>query len=96
MNLIQMEPRGDLSSTGYALANPGKEYLILQPNETSDPFTAKLEPGTYLVEWFSVNSRETKSVAQAIIDSVGDPSFMAPFEETGPAVLYLKRVAATA
>ena len=24
MNLVEMEPRGDLSSTGYALANPGK------------------------------------------------------------------------
>ena len=23
-----MEPRGDLTSTGYALANPGEEYLV--------------------------------------------------------------------
>ena len=33
MNLIEMEPRGDLSSTGYALANPGQEYLVLQPSD---------------------------------------------------------------
>ena len=91
MDLIQMEPRGDLSSTGYALANPGKEYLILQPSEAPDPFTVKLEPGTYIVEWFSVNRRETKSAARATIDGVGDPSFMSPFAESGPAVLYLRR-----
>ena len=32
MDLIAMLPRGDLTSTGYALANPGREYLILQPD----------------------------------------------------------------
>ena len=29
--LIEMQPRGDLSSTGYLLASPGVEYLALQP-----------------------------------------------------------------
>jgi hypothetical protein len=33
MDLVAMEPRGDLSSTGYTLANPGEEYLVLQPDE---------------------------------------------------------------
>jgi hypothetical protein len=92
MNLIAMEPRDDLASTGFALANPGQEYLILQPSETSDPFTARLEPGSYTIEWFSVKSRETRSATGVTIDNVGDPSFMAPFEESGPAVLYLRRV----
>jgi hypothetical protein len=91
MNLIEMEPYGDLTSTGFALANPGEEYLILQLGDSADPFTVKLEPGTYVVEWFSVNSRETKSDGQVTVDSVGDPKFMAPFEESGPAVLYVKR-----
>ena len=31
MHLIDMRPRDDLSSTGYVLANPGREYLVLQP-----------------------------------------------------------------
>src|SRR5215207_352714 len=92
INLIEMEPRPDLSSTGFALANLGEEYLILQPGSGADPFTAKLESGTYQVEWFNVNGRETKSGGQVIVDSVGDPKFMAPFEENGAAVLYLKRV----
>lgn len=34
MKLVEMEPRGELSSTGYALANPGTEYLVLQPSES--------------------------------------------------------------
>ena len=58
-DLIEMEPRGDLSSTGYALANPGKEYLVLQPNEPAAPLTLLLEPGSYSVEWFGVEGRET-------------------------------------
>ena len=37
-----MAPRADLTSTGYALANPGKEYLVLQPNETNDGFEVRL------------------------------------------------------
>lgn len=91
LDLINMEPRSDLTSTNFALANSGKEYLVLQPNEAADPFTVKLEPGAYTVEWFSINSRETKSDGQVTVDSVGDPKFMAPFAEVGPAVLYLQR-----
>ena len=45
MNLISMEPRGELTSTGYALANPGEEYLILQPNDSLEPLTVRLEAG---------------------------------------------------
>jgi len=30
VDLAKMEPRGDLSSTGYALVSPGHEYLVLQ------------------------------------------------------------------
>src|SRR5207247_10130029 len=31
MKLSEMAPRSDLSSTSYALASPGEEYLVLQP-----------------------------------------------------------------
>jgi hypothetical protein len=91
MNLIAMEPRDELSSTGFVLANPGEEYLILQPDGTAEPFSLNLEAGTYTVEWFSVNRRETKTNGQVTVDSVGDSKFMAPFAESGPSVLYLKR-----
>lgn len=91
MNLISMEPRGDLTSTGFALVNPGAEYLVLQPNDAAEPLTVRLEPGTYQVEWFSVNGRDTQTAAQVSVQSAGNSSFSAPFSEAGPAVLYLKR-----
>jgi hypothetical protein len=91
MGLVEMEPRGDLSSTGYVLANPGEEYLILQPNETAEPFNVTLEAGTYTAEWYSVNSRDKKTASTATAESGGSTSFKAPFAQPGPAVLYLKR-----
>jgi hypothetical protein len=91
MDLGGMEPRGDLSSTNYVLANPGEEYLVLQPSETTEPFTLVLEAGAYTVEWFSVNSRETMEGATVTDPSDASTSFKAPFADTGPAVLYLQR-----
>jgi hypothetical protein len=92
MNLIQMEPRGDLSSTGYVLANPDVEYLVLQPNETADPFTVRLDAGSYEVEWFDVKNRETRSADAVTVESSVNTSFIPPFTEIGPVVLYLKRI----
>jgi hypothetical protein len=92
MNLVAMEPRGELSSTGYALANPCEEYLVFQPNETADPFTVTLEAGTYLAEWHSVGGRETKDAGTVKAEDHGSTTFTAPFAEAGPAVLYLSRV----
>ncbi len=92
VNLLAMEPRGDLSSTGFALANPGEEYLVLQPNNIPEPLTVTLEPGMYRVEWFSINGRDTQTASQVSIRSSGNSSFTAPFSEAGPAVLYLKQV----
>jgi hypothetical protein len=55
MDLANMPPRGDLTSTGYALANPGEEYLVFQPGSGS--FNVDLAPGTYDVEWFNPRDR---------------------------------------
>jgi hypothetical protein len=51
-----------------------------------------LEPGTYSVEWFSVNSRETVDGGKLMVESRNSVSFSAPFEGANPAVLYLKKV----
>jgi hypothetical protein len=91
MNLIEMEPRGELTSTGFALANPGKEYLILHSNAI-EPFTATLEAGDYEVEWFNVNSRETNDGATITVKNNGENHFLPPFEDASPVVLYLRRV----
>jgi len=90
MNLIQMRPRDDLSSTGYTLANPGQEYLVLQPNEVDGPFTVLLEPGTYTVEWFSIQGRETVPGHTRTVENSTATSFSPPSETSGPTVLYLK------
>ncbi len=90
MDLVMMEPRGDLSSTGYVLANPGTEYLVLQPSETAEPFTVTLEAGAYSVEWYSVTGRETTEGVTVAVPSDGSISFTAPFAQAGPALVYLK------
>jgi uncharacterized protein DUF6298 len=92
MDLIEMQPRDDLSSTGYVLANPGEEYLVLQPSEVADRFTVLLEPGTYSAEWFSIDGRQTVPGEATTVDRSTTVSFEAPSEASGPAVLYLEKV----
>src|SRR5262249_1989389 len=75
VHLVDMEPRGDLSSTAYALAKPGTEYLVLEPSETGSPFTVTLEAGTYSVEWYNVNTRETVYADKLTIGSERSLSF---------------------
>ena len=91
MELIEMAPRGDLSSTGYVLANPGKEYLVLQPSDTADPFTVELVAGTYTVEWYSVDGRETGDVGTVTVERGGKLGFTPPSGAAGPSVCYLVR-----
>ena len=69
VGLVDMEPRPDLSSTRYTLANPGTEYLALQP-ERGD-FTVTVEPGRYAVEWFGVDGRETVEAKDVNVDTAG-------------------------
>jgi hypothetical protein len=91
IDLIRMEPRGDLTSTGFALADPDREYLVLEPTGDGKSFTIQLGPGRYAVEWFGVAARESKSGDEVGGSPNGTPSFTSPFAE-GPAVLYLKRI----
>ena len=85
--LIEMQPRGDLSSTGYLLASPGVEYLALQPE--AGPFTVTLEPGTYSVEWFAVNVRSTVQGEDTSAEITGPVRFQSPSPRE-PSLLYLK------
>jgi hypothetical protein len=89
MNLIAMTPRVDLASTRYALANVGKEYFVLQP-DGAQPFDVMLAAGTYAVEWFAVNSRETECPDDLVVARDGTQRFEPPFTAQ-PAVLYLFR-----
>jgi len=90
MKLMDMVPRGDLSTTRYALANPGVEYLVLQPAETNAEFQVTLTAGTYAVEWFSVNARETARGTSKTVKKEGPVNFKPSSVKSGPAVLYLR------
>jgi Putative collagen-binding domain of a collagenase len=86
INLVAMTPRGDLTSTTYALANPGQEYLVYVPSGGN--FTVNLSGSSqnFRVEWFNPAtgiSSDGESVAGG-----ANRSFSAPF--SADAVLYLK------
>jgi hypothetical protein len=90
MGLVDMVPRGDLTSTGYALANPGREYLVLQPSETIDRVSVRLDRGAYVVEWYDVGTRETVDGGEVTTDADGNRELTSPFGAV-PVVLYLRR-----
>jgi hypothetical protein len=92
VRLAAMSPRGDLSSTGYALASPGDQYLVLQPSEKGERFGVALETGTYAVEWYDVAGRQTQGAERLVVEREGSVGFTAPFAKAGPSVLHLSRL----
>ena len=88
MGLLAMEPRTDVASTGYALANPGVEYLVLQP-EPGAAFTVTLDPGKYEVDWFAVDDRDNQGGDAVSVERGGPMTFDPPFP-SGPSVLHLR------
>lgn len=91
IDLIGMPPHGELSSTGYALAHPGREYLILQPSEAGEAFTAAPAAGTYTAHWYGVNDRTSRSGGELTVPGDEPVNFAPPPTINGPAVLHLKR-----
>ena len=92
LNLIEMAPRGKLSSTGFVMANEGREYVVLQPTRTTDPFTVTLERGTYQAEWFSIEARETLQGDPVSVDAPTALPFPIPSPARAPVVLILRRM----
>jgi hypothetical protein len=86
IRLLEMEPRPDLASTGFALAKPGVEYLALQPERD---FSVTLEQGRYSVEWFGVDGRETVESKDLAVASAG-PVTLHPPLDTEPSVVFLR------
>jgi hypothetical protein len=63
INLVSMQPRGDLASSGYCLANTvarGAEYLVYLPTGGSVTVNLTATPGSLSIEWFS----PTKGITQ--------------------------------
>ena len=104
INLASMIPRGDLASTGYCLANEGKEYLIYLPSSNkilhrffqlvgmNETVTVNLSATSerFNVEWF--NPRTGETIDGGTISGGVSRSFTAPFR--GDAVLYISAIKA--
>jgi len=87
VNLAAMTPQGELASTGFCLAEPGKEYLVYLPEGGEVTVDLSGASGSIAVEWFDPRSGDT---TQGHITSGGQKhSFQPPFD--GDAVLYLRR-----
>ncbi|MDA8090046.1 MAG: cellulase family glycosylhydrolase [Nitrospiraceae bacterium] len=85
MSLGSDAPRGDLSTTGYALANPGSEYLIYQPG-SGNSFGVSLAAGNYYYEWFNTSTASVDA-SGTLTAGGGNMSFNPP--SSSDAVLYL-------
>ena len=86
INLAAMEPRPELASTGYCLANAGVEYLVYQP-DPGESFSVEVKAGTYRYEWFNPMKDAVTNTGR--LETADDrQQFKAPFEQE--AVLYLE------
>jgi hypothetical protein len=85
IDLAHMSPRGDLVSSGYCLANPGREYLIYLPQGPNVIVNLTSSSQMFSLEWFKPMTGERASAAA--IKGGGSVSLRAPFP--GKVVLYL-------
>ena len=85
LDLARALPSMSVSSTGFALAQPGVGYLVYQPN--SGAFTVNVPSGAYTVEWFHPTAKTTTQAGTVAGGST--ITFTPPF--SGDAILYLKR-----
>lgn len=88
MNLMAMQPRGDLATTRYCLANPAgprPEYLVYLPEGGKVTVDLSGSPGKLAVEWF--DPKTAKTTRDEDVAGGARQHFTAPF--SGDAVLYL-------
>jgi hypothetical protein len=88
VRLLRLEPRPDLCSTGFALADPGQEYVTLQPDSTG-PLSITLDPGRYAVRWYGLVVADLVASEELSVDESGPCSLEAP---DAPAVVHLVRL----
>jgi hypothetical protein len=89
IDLVSMTPQNNLVSTRYCLANPGREYLVYQPEEGNKNFTLALTTGEYSVEWMNPSSGSIIKGRNHHAKS-GTSTFVPPFK--GSAILYLQKI----
>jgi hypothetical protein len=85
VNLIDMVPRVDLSSTGYCIAKEGTDYLAYLPHGGRVILNLSATSGKLAVEWFNPNNGDT--TISANIAGGKSHTLKTPFD--GDAVLYV-------
>jgi hypothetical protein len=63
VDLAHLTPRGDLASTGFCLANPGREYVVYLPAKADVTVDLTEAPGKLNVEWMNASTGETAPAA---------------------------------
>jgi hypothetical protein len=53
LDLARMVPHGELASSGYCLADPGRDYLVYLPE--ARPLTVQLGEGAYRCTWYEAD-----------------------------------------
>ena len=86
LDLAAMLPHGELASSGFCLAAPGREYVVYLPD--GGGVEVELPAGSYRVEWLQPVSGEA-TPGQALTVADGQQNLSAPL--AGPAVVHLVR-----
>ena len=86
INLAAMEPAGELASTKYCLADPGRSYLVFAPEGGALTVDLSAAKGELAAEWF--DPKADKATPAARVAGGGRREVAAPFD--GAAVLYLQ------
>ena len=86
LDLAVMEPASSVSSTRFALADIGREYVVFQPDDGE--FRVDLPAGRYVAEWFSLTDRSWSSGDPVSVTEGEGTGFRSP--GSGPCVLHLR------
>jgi hypothetical protein len=85
MNLSRAQPHSELSSAGFCLADPGREYLVYLPDGGAAMIDLSAASGSFLAEWF--NPQIGQSLPASHFEAGRRQEILAPFD--GHAVLYV-------
>ena len=89
ISLARSTPRGELTSTGYCLAEPGVSYVVFAPAGGDFEVDLTHAKATFIAEWHEVATGKITSTET--VTGGAKRAFRAAF--TGPSLLFLKNSA---
>jgi hypothetical protein len=88
IGLAATAPAGELASSGYALARPGREYVALRP-AGEDELTLRVEPADYGICWHNIDTREKHAAGSVTVAEPGTVTLTSPFPTDSNAAVHL-------